>query len=341
MYLLGKRRDLLVRYVLLQSGAVVLGAAVFGFNPYVTNTVHRGNPFYPWSGSAAYPGFNDPARDPNELYETPKNLVGHSRVFRLGYALFGRPGAQPVCGGNNARLMWPFVFGWEDLQMYRIHGLRIAGFGPLFSGAFLVGLGLLGAVLVRPGAPRLFALLLAGTIVASLLISTHTWWARYAPQLWWLPIIAVIAGLAAPHRRLTQGSAFEAISTRWRSWPQGIKASTADFGMTGWIASGLAALLLVNAALVAFVHFRWEVGATCTLRQQLADLRSRGEIEVDFQYFREPWSERLRAAGVSFRAVRRLSCDHPLELVSVAPGYPGAVRVCVPTPASPPSAANE
>jgi hypothetical protein len=50
---------------------------------------------------------------------------------------------------------------------------------------------------------------------------------------------------------------------------------------------------------------------------------------VDFQSFSEPWSERLRAAGVAFRAVQQLSCDQPLELVSVAPGYPGAVRVCV------------
>jgi mannan endo-1,4-beta-mannosidase len=40
------------------------------------------------------------------------------------------------------------------------------------------------------------------------------------------------------------------------------------------------------------------------------------EIEVDFQSFREPWSERLRA-------VPRLQCDQPLELVSGAPGLPG------------------
>ena len=308
LYVVIRRRDLLVRYVLLQSSAVLLGAAVFGFNPYVTNSVHRGNPFYPWAGSSAYPGFNDPARDPNELYETPRNMVGQSRFYRLGYALFGRPGAQPVCGGENAQLMWPFAVGWEDLQMYRIHGLRVAGFGPLFSGAFLVGVGLLGVALARPGASRGVVVLLAGTIVASLLVSTHTWWARYGPQLWWLPIVAVIAGLAAWQRRSTH-----------------------------WVASGLAVLLLVNAALVAFVHFRWEIDATRTVRQQLADLRKRGEIKVDFQYFSEPWGERLRAAGVSFRAVRRLPCDHPLELVSVAPGYPGAVRVCVPAPAHSPS----
>jgi hypothetical protein len=311
LYVLLRRRDLLVRYAALQVTTILLGAAVFGFNPYVTNTIHRGNPFYPWSGSAAYPGFNDRANDPNERYETPRNLVGRSRFFRLGYALFGRPGAQPVCGGNNAQLMWPFAAGWADLQMYRIHGLRISGFGPLFSGAFLVGLGVLGVALTRPGGYREIGILFAGTIVVSLLISTHTWWARYGPQLWWLPIIAVIAGLAVPGWR----------AARWSAW-------------------GLAALLLVNASLVAGVHFQWEIRAARTVRQQMAALRRMGEIEVDFQYFRESWSERLRAAGVTFRAVRRLQCDHPLELVSVAPGYPGAVRACVHGPSHPPPAAS-
>jgi hypothetical protein len=311
LYVLLRRRDLLIRYVLLQTSAALLGAVVFGFNPYVTNTVHRGNPFYPWSGSAAYPGFADRGNDPNERYETPANMVGRNRLFRLGFALFGRPGAQPVCGGSNAKLMWPFTANSQDLLMYRIHGLRISGFGPLFSGAMILGIGLLAVALAKPDASRGVMLLFAGTIVASLLISTHTWWARYGPQLWWLPIIPVIAGLAGTQPRSTRRAA-----------------------------ACLAALLLVNATLVAFVHFRWEIVAARTLRHQLAELRQSGEIEVDFQSFREPWSERLRAAGVTFRGVRRLQCDQPLELVSVAPGYPGAVRVCVPANPSSPKATN-
>ncbi|HLP02606.1 MAG TPA: hypothetical protein VK163_11330 [Opitutaceae bacterium] len=91
----------------------------------------------------------------------------------------------------------------------------------------------------------------------------------------------------------------------------------------------LAALLLVNALLVASVHLRWEIEATRSLMKQLAQLRLQPGVEVDLQSFREPFAERLRAAGVTFHAVHDLECDRPLELVSVAPGYPGAVRVCV------------
>ena len=92
----------------------------------------------------------------------------------------------------------------------------------------------------------------------------------------------------------------------------------------------LATLLLVNAALVGVAHFRWEFQSTRTTREQLAFLRQKGEVEVDFEYFVEPFGERLRAAGVAFHPSRRLHCDHPMELMSVATGYPGVVRACVP-----------
>jgi hypothetical protein len=91
----------------------------------------------------------------------------------------------------------------------------------------------------------------------------------------------------------------------------------------------LAALLLVNATLVGVAHFRWEVHATRTTLEQMAFLRQKGEVEVNFQYFGEPFGERLRAAGVAFRASPKLHCDKPMELMSVAPGYPGVVRACL------------
>ena len=138
-------------------------------------------------------------------------------------------------------------------------------------------------------------------MVASLLIGLHMWWARYGPQLWWLPVIAVIAGLAVPGWR----------AVRWTAW-------------------GLAALLLVNATLVGVAHFRWEIQSTRTTYQQMALLRPKGEIEIDFQYFLEPFGERLRAGGVAFRPSRKLHCANPIELMSVAHGYPGVVRACVP-----------
>jgi hypothetical protein len=145
-----------------------------------------------------------------------------------------------------------------------------------------------------------FSIIWYGSVVSSLLVSTHTWWAWYGPQLWWLPILAIVGGFAIPGRRVTR-----------------------------WITFGLAAILLTDASLVAISHFRWEVEATRTTNEQMALLRQKSDVEIDFQYFREPFGEQLRTAGVTFHAARQLQCANPMELMSVAHGYPGAVRVCI------------
>jgi hypothetical protein len=301
-----QRRELVGRYIAAQAAALALGVVVFGFNPYVTNTVHRGHPLYPVLGTAAYPSHADLGEDGIEKWETPANMKGRNRVVRLGYALFGRPGAQPFHPGENAEIMIPFDVGWKDFGMYYFHDVRISGFGPLFSGAFLMSLVMLGAAAARPGPVRLAVLITAGTIVLSLLVSEHTWWARYGPQLWWIPVLAVIAGLLNVGPR----------AAGWSTW-------------------ALATLLVVNTVPVAFVHFRWEADATRTTNEQLERLRGAAGVLADFQYFGEPFGMRLRNAGVAFTAVDRLPCETPIELMSVSPGYPMSVRVCLVDQASP------
>jgi len=299
LYVLIKQRDLLLRYAAIQIASVLLGVALFGFNPYVTNYMYRGHPFYPILGTAAYPSLSQRGQDPIELYETPKNMMGRDRYVRFFYSIFGRPIRFTNPNSENAILMWPFDVSWKDFSIFYFHEERISGFGPLFSGALILCLLLLVAALIRPGIPRLVIVLFTGAILLSLMVSIHTWWARYGPQLWWLPIIAVVAGLAIPGWRVV----------RWAAW-------------------SLAAILLVNAVLVGVGHFLWEIEATRTTYEQMAFLRQKGDVEIDFQYFYEPFSERLRAAGITFHATHRLRGANPMELMSVAPGYPGAVRAC-------------
>ncbi len=61
----------------------------------------------------------------------------------------------------------------------------------------------------------------------------------------------------------------------------------------------------------------------------MAWLRGKNNVDVDFRYFGEPFGERLKTAGVRFRPVQALECATPIELMSVSPGYPEAVRVCI------------
>jgi hypothetical protein len=299
LYLVLARRDILRRFATFQVAVVLVGVLVFGFNPYVTNTVNRHYPFYPILGTAEFPSLAQQGEDPIERWETPDNMVGTSRFVRLGYALFGRPGAQPYYPGRNAILMFPFDVSWTDFSIYYFHDVRISGFGPLFSGAFLAGLGLIALTWKRPGIPLTVIGIAVGTIVASLLVSEHTWWARYGPQLWWIPIIGLIAGFAHYGGRAVR-----------------------------ILTVGLASLLLVNILPISLVHFQWEISATETSHQQMRQLAGRKGLDVDFQYFGEPFGERLKNAGVPFTRADTLHCQNPVELMSVSPGYPCAVRVC-------------
>jgi hypothetical protein len=280
--------------------ALFLGAAVFGYNPYATNTIYRHQPFYPILGSTAFPLKISAKGDPNERWETPKNMMGRSRFVRFGYSIFGRPGNQPYPRAMNApaELMWPFTARLADLHAYCYHETRVAGFGPFFSGAMLISLGLAGWSLWRSKSTRLVLMLAGLTIVASLQVSVHMWWPRFGPQLWLLPILPAI---------------FVFWDTR----------SSRAAGVA-WL---LMLLLLVNASIVAGVRMTWETKASEKLRQQLTGLRQSGsEIEICFNNFPRAGEERLKAWGISYQEKTRKELPDGTELMSVVEGYPGAVQ---------------
>jgi hypothetical protein len=297
-YCLIRRRDILWRWAGWNLTAVVLGAAVFGYNPYVTNTIHRSHPFYPLAGSKAFPSLADQGDDPIEKGETPPNMRGRPRLIRLGYAVFGRPGFSPYNNEPTARLMWPFAVHLRDLAVYRFHDVRIAGMGPFFSGALVLALILTVWLFLTPAAPRYILLLGYGAVIATLLISVHMWWARYSPQMWWIPILPAIVVFRRP-------------PSRWQ-------------GRLAWTLVGL---LLVNTLIVAAVRLHWEVRSTRTLHRQFVTLRDSGrEIEIDLMFFGGSAEERLRAWGIPFEPARlRRRDEGVMELMSVAQGNPGGI----------------
>jgi hypothetical protein len=298
LYALLARRDLFWRFVAVSGAALIVATAGFGYNPYVTNTVHRGHPFYPLMGTKAHPSLPQQGDDQIEKYETPHNMMGRNRFVRFGYALFGRPGEQPYNDDPNARLMWPFLVSAKDFAKYRYHETRIAGFGPFFSGSLLISLLLAAWFLVRPGTQRGLLVLCYAAVVFSLLISIHTWWARYGPQMWWLAFIPVVAAFWASTSRPQVG-----------------------------VAWGLVAILTANALIVAAVRMHWEAKATQTLGRQLVELKASGkEIDVDLQWFGEPVGRRLKTWGISYHTVRRDEFKDGPELESVVEGYPGTIH---------------
>ncbi len=300
------RRAWLLRAATVALATLFLAVCVWGWNPYVTNTIYRHQPFYPLLGSAQYPSLAQQGKELNERWETPKNMVGHNRFVRFGYSIFGRPGNQPYIKGRDAKLMWPFTATLDDLYAYKYHETRVAGFGPFFSGCLLLSLALLGLAITRSHEHRWLLLTMMAAVATSLLIDHQLWWPRYGPQLWLLPILPIAFTL-----RYANG--------HWR---------------TGF-AYALLGLLLVDAGVVAYVRLDWETRASLRLGHELRTLRdSRLTYDVSTHRFADSWSERLTEAGIAFHDVGNAKLPGSQVLTSVVEGYPLPVE-CKPAALQP------
>lgn len=292
-------RKALAPFAFAAAGTLVLGTCVLGYNPYVTNTWYRHQPLYPILGSAKYPSLAQQGADGNEKYETPKNMVGRPLPVRFAHAIFGRPGNQPYREGRNASWMWPFTARPHDLYTYTFQDPRVAALGPFFSGGFLLSFALgVWLLFTLDSSSRWRLLLASATIIASLLLSRHSWWPRYGPQLWFLPIVPLIFALQENTPR-------PQVRLAW----------------------ALCAVLLVDAAVVAAVRFTWETRASLTLGHQLRDLSNSGQqYEFSTRYFGDSARERLTEAHVHFRDLGMAKLPKGHELESVVQGYPDAIR---------------
>jgi len=293
-----KQRSSLLRFAAISFGTFILGTCIWGYNPYITNMIHRQQPFYPMLGSAKYPSLTQQGQDGNELYETPKNMVGRGRPVRFSYSIFGRPGNQPYREGLNASLMWPFTARLSDLYSYTYQESRIAALGPFFSGCLVLSAVLWLGLLMNKRPLHWPLMLVMSTVIASLLLSPHLWWPRYAPQMWLLPIVPL----------------FFIFGEKYTGWWLG----------TTWT---IFTLLVLNAAIVAGIRMHWETRASLTLHHQLRDLHASGqEYEFGTRYFSDSAKVRLTAAGVRFRDVGMTKILKGHELTSVVEGYPDAIR---------------
>jgi len=161
------------RTALVLAVTFVLGA-LLTVDSYAHNLRHHGNPFHPvWSTT-----------EPDILAgQADRDFLARSRFEKLALSLVARqpdsgtpvPELRPEPRLPFARPTWTHQFD-----------ARFSGFGPLFYEALLLGALLwTGCRDARLGA---FALL----VLASALATDASWWARLSPQLWLLPVLALL-----------------------------------------------------------------------------------------------------------------------------------------------------
>jgi len=253
--------------------ALGLGTCVFGMNPYVFNILENGHPFYPFFGRGELPNFS--LRN-----DTPPDFWEANRVANLAASIFSRSRVWPP----ESTLKVPWQVDRSEWGQFQQPDVRTGGFGPLFPAALVLSWVFLAIRLWRGRAAPWVATALILIIIASVLPVHACWWARYAPQVWLIPLVAL-----AP-----LGGAGEKPHWRGLSW--------------------LVLLILsVNVAGIAMVNFGANLDATRGMAGDLADLRAHAPFKVAFGNFRSN-RFRLQEAGIPFiEDEGNLKCDPEVQ----------------------------
>ena len=272
------------------TAGFVIGFLLVGFNPYVTNTFEHGNIFFPLRGDNAIDVVSHakpiPFKSMNRIEALVNSTFSASSNSKEGYTL-----------------KVPFhIPSRSELKAISAADPRLAGFGPWFSGALVLSaVGFL-VILVTCKTPliRLTAAFFVGSLLATVLINPESWWARYVPQLYLIPLITcAMLFLCAPRK---------------------IKV----------LATALLIALSVNASVVLFASLKENARTSIAINSQLATLSADNDASITtyFSVF-QAMRVRLNDAGVKFSSVdneANLPCDNPSSFFASF----GRAKFCMP-----------
>lgn len=268
-------RLLVLALVGLAAGCLV------GVNPYVSNVVEHSNPLFPVFGSDELDVLSAQA---------PSDFVGANPAVNLARSLFS-PSAN-TAGQPADRPKNPFSFGPEEIAVFATPDVRLGGFGPLFAASLV--LSILSILLLHPlsGKGQLPIAAFIALLLLSVALNPGGWWARYAPQLWLLPLTFTVLLTVSSRPHATIGRCV------------------------------LAGTLALNVLLVSAGYFPSTLGASARASTLIRELAlSRQPILVYFGPF-VAVPARLDRAGIIYSRVEsaaELPCpDHldPLSLYS-------------------------
>jgi hypothetical protein len=195
-----RRAGLARAVVKLAAFSLVPAVLLLGWNPYVTNTVRHGHPFYPLGGAGEVDIITG---------NSPTGLQAENRLTQWLGSVFSESHSDLGATDKPAlRPKWPGVVSGEELALFVSKtDMRIGGFGPWFSLGLVLALGsaavaIAAVVRARGGTLRgglAPSAALPVVIVALTLAFPEPWWARYVPQMHLLPLVLLTAVLAAPY----------------------------------------------------------------------------------------------------------------------------------------------
>ena len=166
---------------------VLFSVCVVGFSPYITN-MKEGLPiFYPLMGENKVDIVS---------YNQPVQFATKSTLFKFAKSILSETSNINRASGLKPKTKIPFTIKQKELDILYHPDLRIAGFGVLFSGILIISAIIIISYIIKMIIKRdkNFIYVFIPLMVSGLLILfiSESWWARYTPYLYIVPIIALI-----------------------------------------------------------------------------------------------------------------------------------------------------
>lgn len=268
LYILVKENRIqTVKIIGVFSIMTLLGVAGMGYHPYVQNTVEKGHPFYPIAGKNKM--------DIAKAHTSP-DFNAKSRFSKFAISLFSRTETKSITFFE-PEPKTPFTFTAREMYCASDPQVRVGGMGVLFSGIFLVSLLLAFVYLIFSftlDTPRMLTLgvIILG-IFATIFINPEPWWARYIAQIWWFPVVLIIACIQ-DNRRFFRGAAY-----------------------------ALILLMVVNQGIFLLQSKNRITEANAAISNALELLKQNQKVEVSFRMMQSN-KIRLQEAGIVFNEVK-------------------------------------
>lgn len=169
--------------------AGIVSVALIGYSPYVVNPIQGRHPLYPVMGKDKVDIMNA---------NLPAGFDKKGRLEKFLVSFFSRTSNEGSWSDQvkQARIKMPLTVHRSEIGPAKDDDTRIAGFGPLFSGIMLIALLVLFILSLsrrREFFTGLFSCwYMAGILLLSVLLVPESWWARFVPQLWFVPAVILL-----------------------------------------------------------------------------------------------------------------------------------------------------
>ena len=181
-YIVIVNRIMLKKVIVAAIAGSCLGLILIGYNPYITNLLSEGHPFWPVMGTHDLRNVMLPCGN--------EEFLGQNRLIKLGKSYLGKS-SNKTATLDNVEYKIPFTVSSSEIKALTNTDCRIGGFGVWFSGIIILTLIALIISVYTSGQCRFYTgyVCILTFILLSVLINPESWVARYAPQIYIMPII--------------------------------------------------------------------------------------------------------------------------------------------------------